>query len=70
MNNGCVPPTSRNSASKSSSSGRRARPDFSRPELTTPWQKFTRNVFVRVIAAVILIGGTGTLTWVAVTATY
>ncbi|WP_142206584.1 hypothetical protein [Subtercola boreus] len=61
-----MPSTSRSSTRRSGSSGRRRKPDFSRPELTTPWQKFTRNVFVRVAAAVVLVGGTGALTWVAV----
>ncbi|MDF2443025.1 MAG: hypothetical protein JWR01_1228 [Subtercola sp.] len=69
MNNGWVPSTSRNQTQKSRASGRRAKPDFSRPELTTPWQKFTRNTAVRVVAAVVLLGGTGTLTWIAVSTT-
>ncbi|UFS60661.1 DUF2207 domain-containing protein [Subtercola endophyticus] len=31
---------------------------FDRPELTTSWQKFSGSVLVRVLAAIILVGGT------------
>ncbi|RFA11431.1 hypothetical protein B7R21_13335 [Subtercola boreus] len=64
-----MPSTTRRTTRRSRSSGRQSRPDFSRPELTTPWQKFTRNTAVRVIAALALVGGTGTLTWIAVSTT-
>ncbi|UFS59636.1 hypothetical protein [Subtercola endophyticus] len=40
--------------------------DFSRPELTSGWQKFSGNVAVRVSAAVVLLGGTGALVVAAV----
>lgn len=69
MNNGRVPSTTRNSARNSPADGRSRKTDFSRPELTTPWQKFTGNIVVRVVAAVILVGGTGALTWAAVSST-
>jgi hypothetical protein len=46
---------------------RSSRPkDFSRPELTTGWQKFSHNIVVRISAAVVLLGGTGTLTYIAI----
>jgi hypothetical protein len=64
-----VPSTPQNSVSRSSANGRSRKADFSRPELTTPWQKFSSNIVVRVVAAVLLVGGTGALTWAAVSST-
>ncbi|MEF2976719.1 hypothetical protein [Subtercola sp. YIM 133946] len=46
---------------------RSAKPqDFSRPELTSGWHKFTHNLAVRILAAIVLLGGTGALTYLAV----
>ncbi|GAA2244699.1 hypothetical protein N1031_15770 [Herbiconiux moechotypicola] len=40
---------------------------FHRPDLESPWQHFTRNLAVRILAAVLLVGGTAALVYVAVT---
>jgi len=39
---------------------------FHRPELTTPWQKFTGNIVVRVLAVLIVLGGTTALVLLAI----
>ncbi|TIH35554.1 hypothetical protein [Subtercola vilae] len=43
------------------------RGQFYRPELSTPWQRFTHNLAVRVAAVVLVAGGTAALVVAAVT---
>ena len=40
---------------------------FDRPELSTPWQRFTHNIFVRISAALALTAGSVALAGVALT---
>ncbi|GAA2223038.1 hypothetical protein N1031_01450 [Herbiconiux moechotypicola] len=39
---------------------------FHRPELTTPWQKFSGNLAVRIVFAVLLVGVTAGVVWMAI----
>ncbi|WP_368497579.1 hypothetical protein [Herbiconiux sp. A18JL235] len=43
------------------------RGQFHRPELQTPWERFSRNRIVQVAAGTLLVGGTATLVALALT---